>query len=193
MNLILASASPRRAALLRDAGYTFVVEPARVDEDAHLGTRPPPDLAKFLANLKADEVAARFPDAVTLAADTVVALGDVSLGKPSDDREARDMIRLLRGRTHDVYTGVALRHPATGVAMSDVDRSTVRMHALTDDEVELYVASMRWAGKAGGYGIQDPDPIVICEAGIVTNVIGLPMELTERLLTSAGVRPSPVR
>jgi septum formation protein len=188
VKLILASASPRRAALLRDACYTFAVEPARVDEDAHDGTRPPAELAGFLANLKADEVAARFPDAVTLAADTVVALGDRSLGKAAKADDARRMICLLRGRTHDVYTGVAVHCPVRGVSLSDVAHSVVRMHPLTDEEVDRYVASGRWQGKAGGYGIQDPGPIVTCEQGSVTNVIGIPMEVVTEWLGRLGVR-----
>jgi septum formation protein len=193
VKLVLASASPRRAALLREAGYTFIVEPARVDEEAHVGTRPPAELAGFLADIKADEVAARFPDDVTLAADTVVALEDVSLGKPTDAAEARGMIRSLRGTTHDVFTGVAVRCPARGIVLGAVDHSIVRLRPLSDDEVDRYVASGRWVGKAGGYGIQDPGPIVACERGSISNVIGLPMELAERFLSSAGVGRGAVR
>jgi septum formation protein len=138
-------------------------------------------------------VAARFPDDVTLAADTVVALEDVSLGKPTDAAEARGMIRSLRGTTHDVFTGVAVRCPARGIVLGAVDHSIVRLRPLSDDEVDRYVASGRWVGKAGGYGIQDPGPIVACERGSISNVIGLPMELAERFLSSAGVGRGAVR
>lgn len=184
--LILASASPRRAALLREAGYTFTVEPADVDEDA-LFVRGllPPALAAALAGMKADAVAARFSDDVTLAADTVVALGDASIGKPADERDARAMIRRLSGTTHAVITGVAVRHPAKKLSLDAAATSSVRMRPLTDAEIDRYVATGLWKGKAGGYGIQDPDPIVTRVTGSISNVIGLPMELTRDLLSKA--------
>jgi septum formation protein len=184
--LILASSSPRRAQLLREAGYAFTVQPANVDEDALFARGLSPTvLAAALAAMKADAVAARFPDDVTLAADTVVALGDAPIAKPADERDAREMIRRLSGTTHTVITGVALRHPAKSLRFDATATSSVNMRRLSDPDIDQYLATGLWHGKAGGYGIQDPDPIVSCIAGSFTNVIGLPMELTRDLLAKA--------
>lgn len=187
--LILASASPRRAALLREAGYTFITQPADFDEAAHFGKLLPIPLAAFLAKAKADQIAARFAHDVTLAADTVVAFGDQPLGSPASEAEARQMIDLLAGTTHIVITGVALRCPARDIALECTVLSAVRMKNLSPAELESYLSSARWKGKAGGYGIQDEDPIVTCMAGSISNVIGLPMEQTRLLLQKAGIVP----
>jgi septum formation protein len=188
--LILASASPRRAALLRQAGYTFTTQPAHFDEAAHFGRLPPIQLATFLAKSKAAQVAARFADQVTLAADTVVAFGDQPLGSPATEAEARQMIDLLTGTTHIVITGVAVRCPARDIDLECTVLSAVRMKNLSPAQLESYLASARWKGKAGGYGIQDAEPIVTCVAGSVSNVIGLPMEQTRLLLQKAGIVPT---
>jgi septum formation protein len=187
--LILASASPRRAALLREAGYTFTTQPAHFDEAAHFGRLPPIPLATFLAKAKAEQIASSFEEKVTLAADTVVAFGDQPLGSPAFEAEARQMIDLLTGTTHIVITGVAVRCPARDIDLDCTVLSAVRMKNLTPAELESYLASGRWKGKAGGYGIQDPDPIVTCVAGSVSNVVGLPMEQTRLLLQKSGIVP----
>ena len=188
--LILASASPRRQQLLRDAGYDFVVHPANIDEDDHPGRILPAELAEYLAVQKAKAVALlpQFRDDVILAADTVVAFGDRSLGKPADAAEARRMLDLLSGTTHIVITGVSvirLQHIARSRVMS-----AVRMRVLTAKEIADYVAGKQWQGKAGGYGIQDRDPFVIRQAGCHTNIVGLPMPETQRLLKQAGILPA---
>lgn len=185
--LVLASASPRRRGLLHDAGFDFEVHPADIDEDDHPVGLLPGDLAEWLAGQKADVIAARFPDAVILAADTVVAFGDAILGKPEDADDARRMLKLLGGTTHLVVTGVAVVRPATSFRRSTRVISAVSMRALSDDEVARYVASNEWEGKAGGYGIQDDDPFVTRMSGSHTNVVGLPMEETGSLLAEAGV------
>ena len=124
---ILASGSPRREKLLREAGYQFQVEPSKVDEENERGDRGPSDLAMHLALLKAQAVWRHFPDAVVLGADTVVAFGERIIGKPKDEKDARGMLYLLAGTTHLVITGVAIvrRNPD----MSPVTRvmSAVRM------------------------------------------------------------------
>lgn len=107
MRLILASASPRRATLLREAGYTFTVEPADVDESESAGEAAP-DYVIRVASLKARTVAARFPDDIVLAADTTVAVDGVMLAKPADDADAERMLRLLSGRAHEVLTGLVI-------------------------------------------------------------------------------------
>jgi septum formation protein len=187
--LILASASPRRAALLSHAGYEFVVEPAHFDEDEYLEQFLPKKLAIFLADAKAREIARRFPDDVVLAADSFVAFGDTPLGKPSSTAEAREMIQLLGGATHLVITAVAVHCASRELELEEAVMSAVRMRSLTAGELADYLASERWRTKAGGYGIQDPDPIVTCVAGSPTNVVGLPMGTTRSLLARAGIVP----
>jgi septum formation protein len=190
VNLILASSSPRRADLLREAGYAFTVDPADVDEDRYPGKPLPRELALFLAQSKARHVAQRRAGNVVLAADTVVAFGDTPLGKPHHHIHAREMITLLSGTTHIVVTAIAVAGPDPDVVRVDSAMSAVRMPALTPKRLDDYIASRLWEGKAGGYGIQDPDPIVTLAGGELTNVIGLPMPQTVRLLTQAGIHPA---
>ncbi|HTW95284.1 MAG TPA: Maf family protein [Tepidisphaeraceae bacterium] len=184
--LILASASPRRQSLLQEAGFSFLIEPSGVSEEAAPNLYPI-DLALHLAIAKADAVAAKFPDDVVLAADTVVAFGDRSLGKPADEEDARRMLRLLSGTTHVVITGVTvIRKSADHHALTHV-MSAVRMKLLDEPAIARYIQGGDWRGKAGGYGIQDADPFVIRLSGCHTNVVGLPMTTTIRLLSEAGI------
>jgi septum formation protein len=185
--LILASASPRRQELLREAGYAFEVHPADVDESDHPPGLAPAALAAYLADRKAEAVAARFADAVVLAADTVVARGDTALGKPADARHAREMLASLAGTNHSVITGVTVLCPARGLRLQAVATSAVSMRPLSNAEIDAYVATGQWQGKAGGYGIQDRDPFVTRITGSLTNIVGLPMEETGGLLREAGV------
>jgi septum formation protein len=189
--LILASASPRRRELLHEAGYNFEVHPADIDEDDYPPTLLPAELARRLAGLKAAAVAARFPSDVVLAADTVVAFGDAPLGKPADERAAANMLELLSGTTHLVITGVTIVHASRSFRRSIRVMSAVRMKALTAAEIQQYVESGDWRGKAGGYGIQDqrPDPFVTRMSGSHSNIVGLPMEKTVELLAAAGMVP----
>ncbi len=185
LRLVLASRSPRRLALLSDAGYRYVIEPADIDEETYPATLLPADLAEHLAKEKAAVVAARYPNDVVLAADTVVALGKMILGKPLDEAHARRMLHQLAGSTHHVFTGVCVRHGDWQRIANAV--STVSMRPLSPDEIEQYVAGGDWRGKAGGYGIQDRDPFVTNQAGSHSNIVGLPMELTIQLLAEAGI------
>ncbi len=195
--LILASASPRRQDLLREAGYVFTVDPADIDESAHPPGLSPGDLAEHLAVEKARVVAARHPGDVVLAADTVVAHGDAILGKPADAVDARRMLALLAGTTHHVITGVAIGRRADDFQRRTRVESAVRMRTLSAAEMERYVASDKWQGKAGGYGLQDAagfptddptkDPFVVNASGSRSNIVGLPMETVTVLLAEAGV------
>jgi septum formation protein len=188
--LILASASPRRQSLLREAGYDFLVHPAEIDEENYPPGLLPHELARFLATAKADAVAPQYPDDVVLAADTVVGFGDMVVGKPADPEHARKMLELLSGTTHIVTTGVAVIHKARDFSRSTRIMTAIRMRPLTRQEIDQYVASNEWQGKAGGYGIQDPDPFVTRLAGSKTNVVGLPMSATRDLLAAAGIQPT---
>ena len=187
--LILASTSPRRQDLLREAGYEFAVVPPGIDEDDYPQTLLPADLAVFLARVKARSVSERYPENVVLAADTVVAFGDRILGKPEDDADARRTLRLLSGTTHIVVTGVAVGHAARKFAQERRVMSAVRMRVISRTELDHYVESGLWQGKAGGYGLQDGNPFIKSVAGCPTNVVGLPMSTTRMLLSSAGVEP----
>ena len=184
MQLVLASRSPQRVRLLREAGYAFETDPADIDETDYPAGLEAEEVARHLALAKAKRVAERWPDAVVLGADTVVALGDKLLGKPDDAVHARQMIASLSGSTHRVITGVALVGPSAEAVDSVV--SHVTMRPLTDAEIASYVAGGQWQGKAGGYGIQDEDPFVTVIDGQADNVIGLPMELVATLLTPGG-------
>lgn len=179
--LVLASASPRRRALLEEAGIDFVVRPAAVgEEQAEHGD--PHAVAIGNARRKAAAVAG---DAV-LGADTVVALGDRLLGKPEDERQARRFLRALSGTTHRVVTGVALKTPAA-VATRSVE-TRVTMRTLTDEEIASYVSSGEAMGKAGAYAIQETaDRFVTAIEGPYDNVVGLPMATVRELLKEAGL------
>jgi len=187
--LVLASASPRRQQLLREAGYEFAVFPANIDEDSYPNLMPI-ELARHLSFEKAKAVAGRFPNDVVLAADTVVAFGDRALSKPEDAEDARRMLKLLSGTTHIVITGITLMQKESEVQQTRAAMSAVRMRPLTPEEIDGYIATNQWEGKAGGYGIQDHDPFVTKMSGSHTNIVGLPMELVEKMLGEANILPA---
>ncbi len=186
--LILASASPRRRQLLEEAKFDFVIEPADIDEENHPPLAPG-DLAQWLAVAKCAVIADRFPSDVVLAADTVVALGSQILGKPTNAAHAREMLGQLSGTIHEVITGVAIVCRANSLKLGARVHSTVQMRKLLPGEIDQYVATGQWMGKAGGYGIQDADPFVTRISGDLTNIVGLPMQRTTELLAAAGIRP----
>jgi septum formation protein len=187
--LVLASRSPRRVELLRQAGYRFDIDPADIDEEDLPSDILPIDAALRLARSKSDAVAVRHPSDYVLGADTIVAFGDRMLGKPADEKEARSMLRLLSGTTHVVITGVALMRLASGYAVVQRVMSAVRMSRLSDRDIERYVQTGDWRGKAGGYGIQDQDPFVQRMSGCHTNIVGLPMTTTKAMLRTVGIKP----
>lgn len=186
--LILASKSPRRQSLLREAGYEFVIDPADIDESIFPPSLPPDGLALFLAAAKALAVSARHPGDVTLGADTVVALGAAWLSKPADAGDARRMLQMLSGTTHQVITGVCVQSAAREFRQTQVVISHVQMRPMTEQEIDAYIAGGEWQGKAGAYGIQDADPFVTRTSGSHTNIVGLPMETVTEMLEKAGIR-----
>lgn len=187
--LVLASASPRRRLLLAEAGFSFDVMAAGVNEDL-TGDPAPEAAAEELALRKARAVAStlRGADRLVLGADTVVALdgpaGVQLLGKPQDPQEAARMLGALSGSRHRVVTGVALVRTADAAERVAHERTWVSMRTITPQEIADYVASGEWQDKAGGYAIQEnADAFVLgLEEGGFDNVVGLPVALTRRLI-----------
>ncbi len=177
MSLILASASPRRQALLQQLGLAFMVHPSHIDETTPPHIHTPAALVEHLALEKAKAVAASFPNALTLGADTIVVLDGQTLGKPATPTEAEDMLAQLSNRTHLVYTGLGLVHPATDRAISAHETTAVTFADLSPEEISTYVASGAPMDKAGAYGIQDDLGAVFVSSiqGDYYNVVGLPL------------------
>jgi septum formation protein len=187
--LILASASPRRQELLGLLALPFEVIPSEVDEAAlvrELGEQPlPAEMARRLAEVKAADVAARHPDALVLGADTIVVLGDAILGKPVSPDDARRMLALLSGRTHQVITGIALRG---ALSVSDAVSTDVTFRELTSREIDAYVATGEPMDKAGAYALQGRATVLIEGIhGDYTNVVGLPVPRLAILLRRHGI------
>jgi septum formation protein len=189
IRFILASSSPRRRQLLREGGIDFRAVSPSIHEPTggQIGHLRPSQQAEALAYFKARAVADQFPEATVLGADTVVAAADGQvLGKPSDEQQAREMIERLSGTRHAVITGVALLGPG-GRRLIASSTSYVTMRQMTADEIQRHIDSGTWQGKAGAYAIQETgDRFIDTVEGSLTNVMGLPMELVERMLTMAG-------
>jgi len=187
---ILASQSPRRRQLLADAGYVFeVIPPALAEPDAKQIGLPPAQQAESLAYFKARSVTeSHHPPLPVLGADTVVALGEQVFGKPRDADDARRILSTLSGTRHQVITGLALIDPS-GHRLIASDATQVRMRPMAPEELDRYIESNLWDGKAGAYGIQDrDDPVVECIEGSFTNVVGMPTELLKGLFAQLLLR-----
>ena len=184
---ILASASPRRRELLAQLGFPFEVIVAEVTEFEDSDAEPRAMVAHNAA-LKADWVSARRPEALVLGADTTVFIDGVVLNKPRDLPEARAMLRSLAGRTHTVFTGLALRRAADGLRLDEGVTSEVTFRPLDEAAIEHYLARVHTLDKAGGYSIQEHrDLIVEGYKGSYTNIMGLPLESTKQILTRCGL------
>ena len=187
IRIVLASASPRRAELLRAAGIEFDVAPAHVDETVH-GGESPDQYVRRVAQAKAHAVHGEHPGRVILAADTTVVLGAEILGKPVDARDASRMMRLLAGRFHEVLTGVTVVN-REGAADSRVARTTVEFAPMTANEIDWYVRSGEPMDKAGAYAIQGLASRFIRRIdGSYSNVVGLPVALVYEMLSRAWGR-----
>ena len=186
--LVLASASPRRLDLLRQIGIVpDAVDPADLDETPLKGELPPAHVVR-LAEAKARAVAPRHPGAFILAADTVVACGRRILPKAEDAATARVCLAMLSGRRHRVYGGVAVMTPGGEVGIRRV-LSQVAFKRLSTAELEAYIASGEWHGKAGGYAIQgQAAALVPWMSGSYSNIVGLPLFETAQLLAGRGYR-----
>ena len=185
--LILASQSPRRSEILREAGIPFVVKPAHVDESVHPG-EPVEEYVRRLAGEKAMAVHTEAGD-IVLGADTVVVIGGEILGKPLDRADAVRMLAQLAGREHEVITGICLRRGAE--LLHDRAVTHVWFAPLTRQEIEQYVASGEPMDKAGAYAIQGlASKFIERIDGSYTNVVGLPIELVMKHLPDLNARPS---
>jgi len=190
--LVLASGSPRRLTLLGQIGITpDALRPASIDETPRRGEMPR-TLAARLARSKAetsrDQIAEDpgLADAIVLAADTVVAVGSRILGKPEVVEQAVASLELLSGRAHKVYTGVCVISPDDRVRMRIVE-TRIRFKRLSRREIEAYIASREWRGKAGGYAIQGLAGCFVQKlVGSYTNVVGLPLTEVSGLLSGEG-------
>jgi septum formation protein len=197
MLLVLASASPRRAELLRAAGFVFVTLPVDVDEQVVPGEAPQAYVLRLameksrraleaLPTLSIPKASSQTPT-VVLGADTAVVIGGRILGKPSDADDARSMLRQLSGRTHEVLTGLSLR--AQGWERSHVEATSVRFSPLTDADVEWYVQSGEGRDKAGAYAIQGLASRFIPRIeGSYSNVVGLPVAAVHELVAEIASR-----
>jgi len=188
-SLVLASSSPRRSTLLSDAGFQFEIAPPRLAEkfDVAVTLR---ELTLWNAIRKGMSVAQTRPDAVVIAADTLVALENKIIGKPSDLEEAAQILDRLSGRTHDVCSAVLIYHQTSGRSAVFHEISRVRFHRLTRAMIKKCLAKVDPLDKAGAYAAQGTGAEIIAKIdGSFTNVVGLPMEKTIAALAKFGIRP----
>jgi len=184
--LILASTSPRRRRLLLEHGYNFRVVPAGVDEiaPAHLS---PGEITLFNARSKAHTVARAHPRSLVLGVDTIVSFEGEIFGKPASMAAALAMLQRLNGRTHEVYSGVWLRHAATSRERGFIDITRVHFRRLTDEQLRAYLARIGPLDKAGSYAAQeDRGELILRVEGSFSNVTGLPMEAFAMALREFG-------
>lgn len=199
--LVLASASPRRAELLRQAGFSFeVVLPGEEEETRGVQVAPGGgdvlreieelrERARSAALAKAVSASRSRPDAVVVAADTLVAVDGMLLGKPASQEEAAEMLRRLSGRAHHVVTGVAVVVARRGLMVADDSTTVVRFRELRGEEILRYVATGEPMDKAGAYGIQGRAAVFVERLeGDYFGVVGLPLALLARMLEEAGVQ-----
>jgi septum formation protein len=188
LRLILASESPRRRALLEGVGIIPVVMPSDVGENVSREGLAPEELVRLLSRRKIDKVSRMRPDDFVLGADTIVYIDGAVLGKPQSAGDARRMLRTIAGKTHVVYTGVALWDPRGKRVLDDFDKTEVTMSPLTEEEIDWYVSTGEPMDKAGSYALQGIGGIFVSKVnGDFSSVIGLPLPKVYRLLRLAGV------
>ena len=184
VSIILASASPRRRQLLTEAGYKFTVVQPDIDESAFSpeGLKAC-EYAERLALAKAKNVAEKHPDCLVIGADTVADFKGQIIGKPADEKEAEQITRKLFSGPHKVITAVAIVRLSSGTELSESETTTVYPRELTAEQIREHIKSKSWQGKAGAYAIKETgDEFIERIDGSLTNVMGLPMELLQRLL-----------
>ena len=175
---ILASRSPRRRELLLAAGYDFDVRPADdAAEDERRSGESPVGYVRRLARQKAENVAAKITNGLVIGCDTVVVCRGEILGKPANRGDAGRMLRLLRGTEQHVVTGICLWHRPEDTVDLRHETTVLFMNEISDEEIEIYLDSNLWEGKAGAFGYQDRNDWLRLVTGSESNVVGLPMEL----------------
>jgi septum formation protein len=189
MRLLLASTSPRRQDLLRQAGFDFEVQPSRIVEQIRPGERPE-EFARRAAREKAMHVAASCPPGrLVLGADTVVVIDGETLGKPADLEDATRMLRLLSGRTHQVHTAICLVRAPDEIEALEHETTLVTFRELEEEEIRRYVESGEPLDKAGAYAVQGlASKFVTRISGCYSNVVGLPVALVYEILRKAESR-----
>lgn len=187
--LILASTSPRRNHLLTEFGYQFETDPPSDGAECGICSgETPPELVVRLARQKAVDVAVRYDFAIILGCDTVAECYGQVLGKPRDREDARRMLKLLRGKEHRVHSGVCLWVRPEDLVLLQVDTTTLFMDEVSDQQLENYLDTNKWEGKAGAFGYQDGWDWLHVTKGSETNVVGLPMELLKDMLDGLNKR-----
>lgn len=183
--VILASASPRRRQLLAEAGYQFTVVHPEINESALLaGQDDPAKYAEQLALAKAKSVARKYPDSLVIGADTIVDHRGRVVGKPADAKEARQIVQRLLNAPHKVITGLAICRFSDDMELITHDSTTVYPRKLTKKQIDEHIKGNSWKDKSGAYAIkEDGDEFIERINGSLTNVMGLPMELLEDLLS----------
>ncbi|GAB5562858.1 MAG: Maf family protein [Synoicihabitans sp.] len=186
-SLILASASPRRRELLGSLGVSFEIAPAEIVENEDRDGEPKALVAQNAA-MKAEWVSQRNPDALVLGADTTVFIGHQVLNKPADRTEAIEMLRLLSGRAHSVFTGLALRRKNSATSIDCGVESRVFFRSLDDATIETYLSRVHTLDKAGGYAIQEHGELIVERyEGSFSNIVGLPLDETKQILDDLGL------
>ena len=182
--IVLASASPRRKELLSQAGYNFIIEKSDIDESQFsMENIEPYKYAERLAFAKAKDVAQRFPDKIVLGADTIVDFHKTIIGKPADENDAKNIIERLFSEPHKVITGVAIIKLNENIEIVTHDVTIVYPKQMSPEQIKNLLGTGSWQGKAGAYAIQENgDEFVERIEGSMTNVMGLPMELVQKLL-----------
>jgi septum formation protein len=187
MELILASKSPRRKAILEENGYEITIDPSMIDEDAREIADPGKRVME-IARRKAMAVAGRHRDSIVIAADTFVWFDGREIGQQKTEEEAYRTMRMLLGRTHKVYTGLCVINTSTGKLLQDSDCSEVTLKHVSEDVLQQYIASGKYRGKAGAYCITDPEfeSFVGRVKGSWNNILGLPVEKARKMIDEAS-------
>jgi len=177
MKIILASQSPRRKALLEEAGLKIIVDPSNADERS-INDTDLKNLVLKISRLKAETVAKRHKDSIIIAADTMVFYDHKEIGQPEDKDDARKMLKKLVGKTHEVGTGITIMNTKNGKILQDFELSKVTLNEMSDAKIWEYLDTEQYIGKAGAYNIRDKEfkPFIKSFEGDYENIAGLPVK-----------------